>query len=218
MMPSVGAKLGKLAKALANWSSSRPPASAISAEINVRAIAATERNTSVSRMIATATPISSPTGAVALLGLVHDRAVAGDLETGALADLGRLLEPLARRLAERGGGVVVLDRHVGDARVLGELAAALGERVRRGGHVRLGADLLDGPLDRGLTLGVAERARVHGEDDVRGIARRCRKAVVQHVDRGLRFGAGRLEVVDERAAGGARADAERDEHDRHDRK
>ncbi len=65
MMPSVGAKLGKSAKALANWSSSRPPASAISAEIRVRAIAATEPNTIVSTMIATATPISSPTGAVA---------------------------------------------------------------------------------------------------------------------------------------------------------
>ena len=60
-----------------------------------------------------------------LLGLVHDRPVAGDLEAGALAELGRLLEPLARLLAERGGGVVVLDRHVGDAPVLGELAAVL---------------------------------------------------------------------------------------------
>ena len=64
MMPSVGAKLGKSVKALANCSSSRPPARAISAEIRVRAIAATEPNTSVSTMIATATPISSPIGAV----------------------------------------------------------------------------------------------------------------------------------------------------------
>ena len=64
MTPSVGAKLGKSAKALANCSSSRPPARAIRAEISVSAIAATERNTSVRTIIATATPISSPTGAV----------------------------------------------------------------------------------------------------------------------------------------------------------
>ncbi len=65
MMPSVGAKLGKSVNALPNCSSSRPPPSAISADSNVSAIAATEWNTSVSTMIATATPMSSPTGAVA---------------------------------------------------------------------------------------------------------------------------------------------------------
>ena len=65
MMPSVGAKLGKSANALANWSSSRPPASAIRAETSVSAIAAAEPNTIVSTMTATATPMSSPTGAVA---------------------------------------------------------------------------------------------------------------------------------------------------------
>ncbi len=65
MTPSVGAKLGKSAKALANCSSIRPPKSANSAEIRVRVIAATERKTRVSTMIATATPISSPIGAVA---------------------------------------------------------------------------------------------------------------------------------------------------------
>ena len=63
MMPSVGAKLGKSTKALANCSSRRPPASAISAETNVSVIAAAERNTSVSTIIATAMPISSPIGA-----------------------------------------------------------------------------------------------------------------------------------------------------------
>ena len=64
MTPSVGAKLGKSTKAPANCSSSRPPASAIRADTSVRVIAATERNTSVNTMIATATPISSPIGAV----------------------------------------------------------------------------------------------------------------------------------------------------------
>ena len=152
-----------------------------------------------------------------LLGLVHDRPVAGHLEAGALAQLGCRLEPLARVLAECGRGVVVLNRHVCDPRVLGQLAAALSERVRRARHVRLGADLPDRSFDRRLALRRAERARVHGEDDVRGVARGRRKALLEHVDRGLRFGAGGLEVVDERAAGGARADADRDEHDRHDR-
>jgi hypothetical protein len=102
-----------------------------------------------------------------LLGLVDDGAVAGDLEPGAFAELGRLLEPLARLHAERGRGVVVLDRHVGDARVLGELATVLGERARRACHVRLVGDLLDRALDRGPPLGLAQRARVDREDDVR---------------------------------------------------
>ena len=92
-----------------------------------------------------------------------------------------------------------------------------GERARRARHVRLGADLLDRPLDRGPPLGLAKRARLDREDDVRGIARRRREALVQQVDRALRFRAGGPEVVDERAAAGARRNAERDEHHRHDR-
>jgi hypothetical protein len=83
--------------------------------------------------------------------------------------------------------------------------------------MRLGADLLDRPLDRGPPLGIVQRARLDREDDVRGIARRRRKALVQHVDRALRFRAGGLEVVDERAAAGPRRKAERDEHHRRDR-
>ena len=64
MTPSVGAKLGKSAKAAPKRSSRMPPARAISAEIRVSAMAARERKTSVRTMIATAMPISSPTGAV----------------------------------------------------------------------------------------------------------------------------------------------------------
>ena len=64
MTPRVGAKVGKSAKAEPNWSSSRPPASAISEATSVSIIATTLRNTSVSTSIATATPMSSPTGAV----------------------------------------------------------------------------------------------------------------------------------------------------------
>ena len=133
------------------------------------------------------------------------------------ADLGRLLEPLARLLAERGGGVVVLDRHVGDARVLGEPATVLGERGRGARHVRLVGDRLDRALDRGPPLGLAKRARLDREDDVRGIAGRGREALVQQVYRALRLRARGREVIDERAAAGARRNAERDERHRHDR-
>ena len=90
-----------------------------------------------------------------LLGLVHDRAVAGNLETGAVAELRGLLEPVAGRRAERGGGAVVLNRDVGDATALGELAALLAEWGRRARHVRLGTDLLDRPLDCGSPFGLA---------------------------------------------------------------
>ena len=217
MTPSVGAKLGKSANALPNCSSSSPPARAISAEISVRAIAATEWNTSVSTNDRHSHADQLADRGGGLLGLVHHRAVPGDLDTGAIAERGRLLEPLARLLAERGRGVVVLDRHIGDARVRGEPAAVLGERARRARDMRLGAYLLDGPLDGGAPLGLAKGARLHGEDDVRRIARRRREALVEQVDRALRFRAGGLEVVDERAAGGGSRKAESDERHRHDR-
>ena len=58
-----------------------------------------------------------------LLGLVHDRAVARHLEAGPFADRRGPLEPLARVFTERGSRVVVLHRHEGDARILGEPAA-----------------------------------------------------------------------------------------------
>jgi hypothetical protein len=62
--PRVGANVGKSAKAEPNWSRSSPPASAISEATSVSIIATTLRNTSMSTSIATATPMSSPTGAV----------------------------------------------------------------------------------------------------------------------------------------------------------
>jgi hypothetical protein len=83
--------------------------------------------------------------------------------------------------------------------------------------VRLRADLVDGPLDRGPPLGLAQRAGVDGEDDVRGVARLGGKALVQHVQRRLRLRAGGPEVIDERAAGRAGGDAEGDQHHGHDR-
>ena len=60
--PSVVATLGKSTKRVPNDSSISPPASAMPALASVSSIAAAERNTSVSTMIATARPMSSPTG------------------------------------------------------------------------------------------------------------------------------------------------------------
>ena len=135
--PSVGAKLGKSVNALPNCRSSRPPASAISAEISVSAMAATDPNTSVSTIMATATPISSPTGAVVCSAWSTIAPLRDTSRPASLADLGDLLEPLARLLAERRRGVVVLDRHVRDAPVLRQLAAAALERTGGARHVWL---------------------------------------------------------------------------------
>ena len=107
--PSVGAKLGNSAKRVPKESSSIPPASAMPALTSVSSMAAADRNTSVSTMIATAMPISSPTGAVGLLGHVDDLAVALGLDAGALGDGGRVREPLARRRLQLRRGPVVLD-------------------------------------------------------------------------------------------------------------
>ena len=63
MTASVGVTSGTAVRPAPNVSSIMPPASAISALKRVSSIAATEPNTSVRTITATAIPISSPTGA-----------------------------------------------------------------------------------------------------------------------------------------------------------
>ena len=104
MIPSVGAKLGKSAKAVPNWSSSRPPASAMSDEMSVRAIAATEPEHERQHEHRHRDADQLADGGRRLLGLVDDRAVTRDLEAGTLADLGGLLEPLTGFGAQCRGG------------------------------------------------------------------------------------------------------------------
>ena len=83
--------------------------------------------------------------------------------------------------------------------------------------MRLYADLLDRLLDGGSPLGLAQRARFDGEDDVGGVTRRGGEALVEHIQRRLRFRAWGREVIDELAAAGAGRHAEGHEHHRHDR-
>ena len=141
----------------ANWSSSSPPASAISEATSVSAIATTLRNTSVSTIIATATPMSSPTGAV-LCSAWSTIAPLRETSSPSRSPPRRDRRPGAcRLLAEIRRGVVVLDGDVGDPAVARQLGDRLGSRAgRRPAHVRLARDRLHRPLDSG---GRARRSR-----------------------------------------------------------
>ena len=86
-----------------------PPASAIRLASSVSSIAAAERKTSVRTMIATARPISSPTGAVICSAWSTIGPRRDDLEAGPLADLRHLRQALAGRPLEVLRGLVVLD-------------------------------------------------------------------------------------------------------------
>ena len=100
--------------------------------------------------------------------------VARHLEPGALADRRDLCEPLARRPAELGRGLVVLDGDEGDPAVARQLAAParLSGSARRG-HVRL-ARRSPSPSRRSRRRARRRAAcrRLDGEDDVGGVARR----------------------------------------------
>ena len=137
MTPSVGAKLGKSAKAAPKRNSSSPPASAIRAEISVsrHGRERAEDQGQDDHGHRHADQLAHRGGL--LLGLVDDLTVPGDLDAGPLADRGHCLEPLARSAAQLRGALVVLHRHEGDAAVLRQLplpcaANGLGAEVTLG--------------------------------------------------------------------------------------
>ena len=104
-----------------------------------------------------------------LLGLVDDLPVAVGLDAGALGDLRRGLECLARLCAEIHRRLVVLHGRERDPPVGRDLAVGV-ERVRDGGHVRLAGDLAHRLGDRGGPVAVAQRPVLHREDHGRGVA------------------------------------------------
>ena len=77
-----------------------PTTTPISAPASVAAIAASERNSSVSRRIAMATPIELADRCLLLGREVDEDAARGDVDAAALAGLGRLQERLAVGLVE----------------------------------------------------------------------------------------------------------------------
>ena len=110
----VGAKLGKSVNAEPNCSSRMPPASAIRLAISVRSIAATLRKTSVNTRIATARPISSPTGAL-ICSAWSTIGPRRETSRPARSPIARdLLEPLAGRALQVLRGLVVLDGQEAD--------------------------------------------------------------------------------------------------------
>ena len=79
-------------------------------------------------------------------------------------------------------------------------------------HVRTGGELLDGLLDRGLLVRTGE-AVLRVEDDVRGVERLLREAVLDGVGRGLRLRAGQAERLVVVATGGGVEHEDRDRDD-----
>ena len=81
-----------------------------------------------------------------------------------------------------------------------------------GDHVRTGGELLDGLLDRGLLVGTGESV-LRVEDDVGGVERLLREAVLDGVGGGLRVGAGKAERLVVAAAAGGVEHEDRDGDD-----
>ena len=99
-----------------------------------------------------------PDGSLDLLGLVDDLTATRDVETGVLGGRDRLLESLARLLAELVGGLVVLDGRERDLPVLRDLPLRV-ERIHDGGHVVLLGDGREDCVDRVAALAVLDGAR-----------------------------------------------------------
>ncbi len=209
--PSVGAKLGKSAKRVPNESSSRPPASAIPALTSVSSIAAAERNTSVSTMIATARPISSPTGAVACSAwstICPLRSVSMPARW-VISDAVSSASPGSAPSSIAGWSyctVVNAIRPSGETwpSVSSGSAAAVTCGWPAISPHRLG--------DRGGPVAVAQRPVLHREHDGRGVAGLGGEARVEQVLAPLGLGARRVEVVGEAAARSSES-AEPGEHD-----
>ena len=185
-----------------------PTITPISAPASVTAIAASERNSRVSRMIAIATPISSPTGAVCSEARSIRMPRSATLDAVALGGLGRLDERLAVRLLELLGLEVVADRHRGQPAVARD-RPALGERVLNLLDALEVADLVERSGDRGARLGVGDLALVDGEDQRRVGAREGGAVLLEEVERLLGLRARDVEVVGRLAA---RAGGDTEQH------
>ena len=124
MTASVGVTSGTAVRPAPNVSSIMPPASAISALKRVSSIAATEPNTSVRTITATAIPISSPTGASCCSAVSTTGPRIATWSPSPSATLCRAHEALRVLLLDVGCRAVVLDGREGDLAVLGDLGAA----------------------------------------------------------------------------------------------
>ena len=214
--PSVGAKLGKSAKRVPNESSSSPPASAMPALTSVSSIAAAERKTSVSTMIATASPISSPTGA----WVCSAWSTIWPLRSVSMPARWVISDAVASALpgsAPRSIAGWSYCTVVNAMRPSGETWPSSFNGSARGGHVRLPGDRLDRVGDRGGPVAVAQRPVLDREHDGRRVPGLGGEPLGEQVVRALGLGAGRVEVVGE-AAAGRREPAETGEDDEHDRR
>ena len=128
---------------------------------------------------------------------------------------GRVLEPFARRVVERGGGLVVADGRVRDVPVIGQPVRPR-EGILDGDDMRLARDLGERHADLTLGAGPVEPAAEHERD----LGARLRgEPLLEQVLGLLRLGSRNGEVVLERPADGDRSaddggDAEQDEEGR----
>ena len=183
-----------------------PPASAISEAISVSSIAATQRKTSVSTIIATARPISSPTGAgsCSAWSTIGPRRETSRPACSPMPRPSRAARPAPAEVLR---GLVVLDGEEADPPVARDLPAL---QRRDAGHVRLALDRRRGRR-RSRRAGPSSVPALDGEDDVAVSPDWAGKRCVRRSSACWDSVPGVREVVDEVAAAGGRARAEGDQ-------
>ena len=163
MPPSVGARPGTSVAAAAHISAPKPnPMPAKAAPSALRA-ARRLRSTATRSRTAIARPITSPIGnpPVAAPSIGSPDIATCDAGLGQAG--GRVLEPLARLGVELGGGLVVADRRVGGAAVVGQPRSS--SRPRRRAVARRSRRAPRRSRGRG-------RAALRGAEDERGLGAR----------------------------------------------